>query len=321
MKNIFGKIFSWLMNFIYIQLLVTLISLPILVWWGIPISLLSPIGNLIFTPLLTIFLFLASLIFFLELFYIPNQWLIYLLEIVTRFWNYLITFGSNGSLIGFAKPPLWFFILVILCVITIIHSKKLASRGKSSIALALLLTATCIFLKLHGKQTTILESIPCKKGVLTFIKDQNTTALIDPGFISSQSSGPSWTEYTLIPDLIKKYGINTIDHVIILKPGIRTFEALESLVRTTCIKNCYCPFWQGNDPALNRSFVSLKKTALNNKTQLHRFDTHQKNITLDTITLELKPHDKKCEYRSVTFSSHVVTGFFANKKIHIPTKP
>ena len=116
MKNIFGKIFSWLMNFIYIQLLVTLISLPILVWWGIPISLLSPIGNLIFTPLLTIFLFLASLIFFLELFYIPNQWLIYLLEIVTRFWNYLITFGSNGSLIGFAKPPLWFFILVILCV-------------------------------------------------------------------------------------------------------------------------------------------------------------------------------------------------------------
>lgn len=319
MQKPLQKIISWLIRFVYLQLLVTLFSLPILVYWGIPLSLLSPIGNLIFTPFLTLFLFLSSLIFFLELLWLPNQWLIYLLECVTTIWTHLTHYGSNKYLVGFAQPPWWFFVFVIGSIIFIIHYKKLTSYAKRSILLCVVLLVSCTFLKLFCKQTAH-DAIICKKGELTFIKTDSATILIDPGYVSAHSSAASWIEYTLVPELIKKYGITAIDHLVLLKPGIRIFEAFETLARTVTIKNCYCPLWSGTDPALNRSFITLKKTVEINGGILHRFGDKKKALLLAKTGLSIHTNFKKCEYRAITFFASCIEGCINKEKVKISSK-
>ena len=57
-------IIQWLTNFALVQLFLTLISLPILIAWGLPISCISPIGNMIYNPLLCIFTVYRTALFF-----------------------------------------------------------------------------------------------------------------------------------------------------------------------------------------------------------------------------------------------------------------
>jgi len=109
------KIQRWFLRFIQVQLFITTISLPILLSWGLPISLLSPLGNLIFFPVLVLFLLLSSLVFFFEIIHIPNEWLIYCLEKVTLAWFSILSIGNGATaLIGFSKPPKLFLIALPL---------------------------------------------------------------------------------------------------------------------------------------------------------------------------------------------------------------
>lgn len=101
---------KFLVRSFQLQLYLTLISGPILVYWGLPISLASPIGNIVFHPLLTLFLFLSSLIFFCQILHIPHGICIYGLQKTSHLFHYLLGLGSQQWLMGFIKPPLW-----ILC--------------------------------------------------------------------------------------------------------------------------------------------------------------------------------------------------------------
>jgi len=65
---------KFLINFLHSQLIVTLVALPILVAWGLPSSVMTFIGNLVFAPVLTIIIILASLLFFTQLVGISNAW-------------------------------------------------------------------------------------------------------------------------------------------------------------------------------------------------------------------------------------------------------
>ena len=49
MNYIFFKKYTlWVLRFLKLQLFISLFAMPILLWWGLPLSILSPIGNLIF---------------------------------------------------------------------------------------------------------------------------------------------------------------------------------------------------------------------------------------------------------------------------------
>jgi hypothetical protein len=50
---------AYLVTFTQTQLVITLISLPILVAWGLGYSVMSLVGNLLFSPVLTLFLILS----------------------------------------------------------------------------------------------------------------------------------------------------------------------------------------------------------------------------------------------------------------------
>jgi hypothetical protein len=89
-----------------LQLFVTSFSLPILAVWGMNISLLTIIGNLIFSPILFVMLFLANFLFIGILVGIPTTYISYALNYFGTWWLYLMSFSSESWLIT-AHAPSW----------------------------------------------------------------------------------------------------------------------------------------------------------------------------------------------------------------------
>ncbi len=286
------------LKFIHLQLFITLMSLPIFLAWGIPISIMSGGATLLFTPLLTAFLLLSSLIFFSELLFLPNGLLIWFLELVTNIWLYMISFESKSWMIGFTKPPLWFLIGLPLLTIGILLNKKIKTQKQSVFCLVFLLVVTIGYLKWLQTPTTLITTIACNKGEITLIRAHNKTIVVDPGVIGQRLSAPSWVQYTLIPEIIKQTGATTIDHLIILKPGVIILEALASLCSATQVTTIYYPYWSGDMSAgEKRNWAVLYTTLKENETQLKRIGNKKlyvdNMITIESLQQTLKTSNKK----------------------------
>jgi hypothetical protein len=267
------KYIRWRKSFlksIQLQLFISFISLPFLIGWGLPISLLTPISTLIFGPFLTCFLLISSLIFFLELFYLPNTLFIWCLEHVTSIWLMCLRLEQRAWLIGFTKPSIIILCLLPLIALAIVHNKKITTIPKRIVFLTLLLITTCTTLKFfpYPSHHNTISTISCNNGTITLIHHNKNLILIDPAFIASKPSYESFISYTLIPEIIEKTGYMHIDHLIIFKFNKRILDALQFLATKITIKNIYLPAWKGKIPSFAwQSYASLKKiiTAQNGK--------------------------------------------------------
>jgi beta-lactamase superfamily II metal-dependent hydrolase len=242
----FLKLYNKFLIFIHIQLFITLISLPFLIWWGLPLSLASPLGNLIFAPFLTLFLLLSSIIFFCELFYIPNNLLIILLEHITHFWLAICQMGSRSWLIALKKPSLIIILLIFITAFAILHHKKLGDIRINTLMLLCLFSFSCVYLKNNPGCDIRTNFIACAKGRLEIIQTSTQTILIDPGVLGTRISAPQFVLYNLVPELTKQ-GINYIDYVITNNISVMTFRALAQLCRKIIIKKIYMPAWIGTE--------------------------------------------------------------------------
>ena len=116
-SKIRSKLILFLLTALRIQLFITLVALPILVYWGLTVSILTIAGNIIFAPLLTIFLLLASLIFFLEILHFPNYYVIYLLEQLSCLWLKISPINPKQFWLFFPQTTWLLFLLALLAVI------------------------------------------------------------------------------------------------------------------------------------------------------------------------------------------------------------
>lgn len=111
---------AYLSNFLQAQLIVTIAAIPILVNWGLSISLMTFIGNLLFSPILTIFLMLSSLVFFTQLLHLPNAWLVAIMDWFTQTWAHILAYGCPSWLIEFCRPPtVLLFIIPVVTIVTL----------------------------------------------------------------------------------------------------------------------------------------------------------------------------------------------------------
>lgn len=237
-----------LIAFIHIQLFITLISIPILLCWGMPISILSFAGNFLLSPILTLFLLLSSLIFFCELLHIPNGFLIYGLQKTCTWWLWLMQWGTKDYLVAFAQPSLAIILAIPVCALLILHSTKNNNPIRGILGYSSLMIITLLFLKYNAKHIKPISTFECNKGAVTIIATNNQITLIDPGVIGQRLSAPSWCEYKLMPHLAKTYGTTTIDHLIILQPNKIIFDALSQLVEKITVSHICIPLWEGKIP-------------------------------------------------------------------------
>ncbi len=318
MKKI-AKWYQSLLKSLQLQLFISFISLPFLIAWGLPISLLTPISTLLFGPFLTCFLLVSSLIFFLELFYLPNAFLIWCLEQITTFWLACLNLEQRAWLIGFCKPPMIMLLCIPLIALAVVHSKKITSIIHRTGLLGFVLVATCIVLKLFPYTHETVTTIACNKGQLTLLNHNNSLTIIDPGYIASRPNYESFVSYTLVPEIVQKTGSMQIDHLVICKFNKRILDAVQFLATKMHIKNLYIPAWQGRIPPFAwRSYAMLKKTILAQNGNIKSI-SYKKQLNNDpACRLFIEPSTAKhvCYY-DATYKRLCINGTIDNKTVSL----
>lgn len=251
----------YIARFIQIQLFLSTVSLPILVMWGLPISLMTGVGNFVFNPFLAVFLLCASFIFFTELLYIPNGLLIIALEKITQFWAYCLSFGSKAWLVGFDKSSLVIVTIATVCAFLTLQHKRLGQLYPSIIALSLILFSTTGYLAFN-RPCNFEGTITCGKKEISILSFNNKVILKDYGAFAKKLSPESWVQFNLIPEIIQKTGKTKIDCVIVENPSMLTFQGLTALCQHSRVTMIELPYFDEElSKAGWRAYFEFKRKA------------------------------------------------------------
>lgn len=260
--------YRWFLKSIHLQLFLSLVSFPILLAWGIPISLASPAGNMLLGPFLTVFLFFSSLVFFTECVHIPNDWLVYALEKSTDLFMWCMHFGSRSWLVGFAKPSVIILIAIPACAVLIVQMRSLKKIYQSLVCLLLLHACIIVYLKC-AFAVAPATPIACQTGSLSLICHEGVNTLIDPGYLGRRISCPNWARYQLTCQLIQMTGNTALENIVVLKINKTTCESLMQLCTELRVKNIYLPPWQTSLSAVDQTvFDQLVQHATQQSTRV-----------------------------------------------------
>lgn len=207
MKNK-SKINLWFLKAATTQAYLSAVSLPFLAFWGLPLSIASFVGNVIISPIIVSFIFIAALVFFSELFYLPNELLIFLLEANSWLIIKFVGLGSAKWLSGIRASYL--LLLLPFAATAIIFWFKDKAR-----LLVLVTTLGLTILLVKVLPTPIFaETLKCGNSKVLVSNDKNGVVSLNckPGIVKSKSFD-NWAEYKLLPLLYKKTGLANIDIV------------------------------------------------------------------------------------------------------------
>jgi len=242
MKKLFKRLLWGIIQFLEVQFFLSLVSLPILIAWGIPFSVATVVGNFIFSPFLTLFLLCASLIFFTQLCCVPNGWLLWALEVITQWWLWTLSWGEKSWLICFPEAFFWVSVIIALICFMVIQHKILGKQGMQLICLGVCaLFFMCAYRVLSTRIQTI--EVACGNKRVCAVAVNQALIVQDRGAFSTKKSGASWVQYTLLPELIKKLGSHTIEKVVVEESNGNSFAALKELCLHARVKKIVLPYF------------------------------------------------------------------------------
>lgn len=240
----------YISNAIQTQLILTIVATPILVAWGLGTSLMTFVGNIIFTPLLALFLMLSSMLFFTELFGIPNGTLIWLLEQVTLWWHNLLLHSQQSWLFTAAYPGKIPLSLSVLIALWLLKHPQLRSPQKKIMAMSCIILAMGMGLWLFtayrqhacGNQTITFNKQHRGYGNLSLVTIDGIRVLVDNGFYVGKKSAGHAITFELKPYLITRTGKATIDTLIMTTPSLGSFEAATELSKTCGVNKIFLAY-------------------------------------------------------------------------------
>lgn len=292
------KIRTSLVKQLHLHLFLTLFSAPLFLHWGLPISLFSFIGNIIFAPLITAFLLLSSILFFLECLHIPHGLFNILLEYLTSCWNFLLSFAQWSWIVAIPEPSLIISLCIPLAALVIVHTKYLSTPTNNCAALSIFLIIAYAWTYV-GASHEIYSSIDCFEKKITLIHTKKV-CIIDQGALGRRISAPATVRQKMIPTLIKK-GITTVDHVIIVRPSICTFKALIALMQSLRVKNIYLPSFKATFK--NRGWSVWEQFLMTAK--FHGTNilsvTESRDMNLELVTIHLRVELKKIKKNNLSY--------------------
>jgi hypothetical protein len=302
----------WLLQAAAAQTFLTLVSLPILVAWGLPLSYLTPVGTLLFTPILTAYLWCALAVFFTALCAIPNSYCIAALQYVSDWWLWILGLIKTPWQIGFVCPPIGVLIFIPVSAFALVWYLRMRSLAMITGSLLLLLFGWILFLRALPQQKKITVEHDNGKQITAFNTNNCITIVDSSSCCSSMVDGSNWIAYHALPTITMQTGASHIDQFIVLHPRQRTFEALTALIEKGMIHDVQIPYWHGHIPfnawcayktlqktitAYGYNFMRFghKSTPLNNE---HRIiaDAHTCNYgdaTYPSYTLQINQEAKE----------------------------
>lgn len=285
---------TYLTQFIITQCAVTLVALPITTCWGLAFSIASPLGNLLFSPILGLFLITSSLVFFTTLLGIPNDIFCQGLEWITQAWTWMLHCGSKSWLIGFVQPPAWIVISVSLFIYFVITHKAI---NKHFSKLTILLSATLFNLFfLWGytlylrPSTTDLACLKNKKGNLVILHHHDASlSLIDYGYFKGSLSADKIVNYELKTYLLKKYGTLNIRSLHFQNASRANFIAAQGLCTIGKVQQLKMPYFSHELTASGwRNYFALQRVSKKNGVKTIRFKE-----VINNPTKNVAPHNER----------------------------
>lgn len=224
---------NYVLSFLELQFVISLMSLPLLIIWGIPISIMSPLANFIFTPLLILFLWVSCLATICIIMHIPCHIFEITLNKLTDFWIYLLSFSKPTWLIGFPIAMIYLsgiiFIGIVAWYIFIRPTQKTT---------VIFLTSCWIFMIFvqpffaHNIKLQQISDLP-----LWAFRIANKTYLIDNGALCTRKNMYTNLDYTILPKLIYHTGYTTVDTIIFNKPSTQIIKIAEQCSKQFNCKN------------------------------------------------------------------------------------
>ena len=231
LKNIKHRASSWFLSFLELQLVVSLLSLPLLTYWGLPVSYIGPLANIIFTPVLIAFLWISCIFALCTFMQLPCSIPVCLMNYIAHLWHYLLSLGQPAMLVGFSHQSLIFSIPICICIYILYVYLKPAPKHAISILLCFWIST---FLFKQHMDHNFIKQIPNLN--LVALKINNKNYLIDYGAFSSKQNFYNHIDYTILPQLIKTTGMSTIDTLILLKPHKNLEDVVSQFAEQTQIK-------------------------------------------------------------------------------------
>jgi len=221
----FKSIFKNIISILEFQIFITIWSIIILSIWQIKISYISIITNIIFSPFIIIFLILATIIFFLEIFNIPNILFVYILNYFSILWiNIINMIASNDFLIDISYINYYHillkFILAIISSIVVYKEKnKLISIFYLLIILIFLINSRIIF-----KNNNIKNGIKIlkynKKYNFLLIKKDKMNYILDINYLGTRDNN-----IKELIDILKKETIDNIENIISTSISLKSIKS------------------------------------------------------------------------------------------------
>lgn len=268
------RITNYLLTYTQTQLIITLFSLPLLIHWGLGISWMSMISNFVFTPVLTGFIIISSLVFFTELLGIPNYPFVWCLDRLVFLWDSCLHMGSKNWLIHFAHPGSCALIIVPIATYILLRSRYFKTISTQIGALVVLLLITCAGLNF---KTSLFEERELHQTELhpkfsIARKGDSSITFIDKGYFNTKSSPDKAVTFELKPFLVKKLGQHIITELTLTRPSMRSFWGACELCKHFTIKKIRIPYFEHDlSKKAWHKFFTLKQTCIDHETVLERF--------------------------------------------------
>jgi hypothetical protein len=264
LKTIRKKLITGLVWCVQTQCTVLLVAFPFLVSWGLPISIMAVVGNILFAPFLTIFLLVSSLLFFTEILGIPNGLFLIILNNLSSFWQTLLTYGKNTWLVGFIKPPLYLLapLSIFSCIAVYWLHHKTSYSSLRVIVLIFSLNLGIVYLYPRWFQSSAKKNSQAfdKNLEIIYHPQDATLTLIDNDFFRRKRNIPNCIKFELKPYLLKTFGTISFRNIILRKAGAGSFQATLELSKLCPTKRVILPFFKNS---LSRygwySFFTLKR--------------------------------------------------------------
>lgn len=258
-----GSVAKYLLGFLQAQLVVFFVSIPILVGWGLQISIMTFVGNLIFLPVLILFLIVSSLVFFTQLCRIPNGFLIKILEVLSYAWSSVLSLGHKSWLFGFCLPNFWVLLFIPITSFLILYLIRSKSMAFKTYVMLVNFVIVFVGLEAYSYFLSSNKEYSFDEGRLVVAIDKNRKVnIFDNGFFSGRSSHDKLVGYELKQFLVKNTGGLSVRALHLSGPGFRTFKAAQECCLQLNVDNLFLPYFKGKlTKNAWREFFKLKRVA------------------------------------------------------------
>ena len=259
-QNHLQKIRDFFINALYLQIALTCVHIPLLVWWGLPFSLLTFVGNIAFSPFLSLFLGISSLLFLCELCGLPSTFLTSALEYLTYLWLALTKSAPTSVLLAFPKSS--FLIMCTLPLLTLFVTAQASLKKLHKIAILSISLIVCWFVGFTTHAcTTQAISVPCGKNYVTLANTLTGVVAVEARSATGRVDAYQWITYTLIPTLSTMYGSTQIETLFIPYATTSSLQRASVLCKHNLVKKIILPKEQKSSRYISESLNKLKKYA------------------------------------------------------------